>query len=383
MRVTMDRDALAEAVAWTTRVLPGRPALPVLAGVLLEAGDTGTADSDPVPAASLRLSCFDYEVSARTTTVAQIHESGRALVQGRLLADIARTLPAADVELSLDGGKLSISCRSTRFALPLMPVEDYPRLPAVPEALGTVPGDVFGAAVGQVAVAAARDETPPVLTTVKVEIEGDTVTMVATDRYRLSLREFAWAPGVAGEQRSFLVRSRTLHDVARSLSGAEVELRMSPEGGNLLGIGSGEKRVTVPLMDGEYPPVRKLFPTTSTTVAVMGTPELLEGVRRVALVGDRAPIRLSFSGSEVRLESGAGEDAQASDSLPARVDGPDISIAFNATYLLDGLNAAQAPYVRLSFTEATKPALLSGHTAEDGSDERGFTYLLMPIRLAG
>jgi DNA polymerase-3 subunit beta len=375
MRVTIDRDTLAEAVAWTTRVLPGRPPLPVLAGVLVDASDPSRA--------TVELSCFDYEVSARCDAAAQVDEPGRVLVQGRLLADIARTLPAADVFLHVDGGKLGIRCGATRFALPVMPVDDYPQLPAVPEPAGSVPGDVLAAAVAQVSVAAARDETPPVLTAVKVEIEGETVTLVATDRYRLSLREFAWQPERRDDQRSFLVRSRTLHDVARSLGPGDVTVAMSPEGGNLLGIAAGGRRTTIPTMDGEYPPVRKLFPATSDTVAVIETAALVDGVRRVSLVGDRAPVRLTFTPEGVLLESGTGEDAQASDTIPANVAGPDITIAFNAAYLLDGLGAAQSPYVRLAFTESTKPALLTAHAEETAEDDRGLTYLLMPIRMAG
>jgi DNA polymerase-3 subunit beta len=374
MRVTIDRDALADAVAWTTRVLPGRPALPVLAGILLDARDDSGG--------SLEFACFDYEVSARCDAAARIDEPGRVLVQGRLLADIARTLPAAEVSLTLESGKVLIRCGSTRFALPVMPVEDYPQLPSPPEPAGTVPGDVFATAVSQVAVAAARDETPPVLTAVKVEIDGEGVSLVATDRYRLSLREFTWRPDRPAETRSFLVRSRTLNDVARSLGPGDVTIGMTTAGGPLLGIGAGGRRTTVPTMDGDYPPVRKLFPTTSDTVAAVETAALVEGVRRVALVGDRSPVRLTFAADEVVLESGAGEDAQASDTVSAQVTGPPITIAFNAAYLLDGLGASQTPHVRLSFTEPTKPALLTGHSTPDDSDNHGFTYLLMPIRLA-
>lgn len=374
MRVTMERDALAEAVAWTTRVLPGRPAMPVLAGIVIDAGDPSGA--------SVELSCFDYEVSARCDAAARVDEPGRVLVQGRLLADIARALPSREVSVTLDGGKVHIRCGASRFALPVMPVDDYPPLPAAPDPVGTVAGDVFAAAVAQVAVAAAKDETPPVLTAVKVEIEGERVTMVATDRYRLSLREFAWRPERPDEQRSFLIRSRTLHDIARSLGAGDVAIGLGSDGGTRLGITAGGRRTTIPLLEGEYPPVRKLFPASSETTAVVETPALVDGVRRVALVGDRSPVRLSFTDGEVRLESGAGEDAQASDTVPAEVTGPPISIAFNAAYLLDGLAAAQSPFVRLAFTEASKPALLTAHGDATGTDERGLTYLLMPIRMA-
>ncbi len=372
MRVTIDRDALADAVAWTTRVLPARPPMPVLAGILIETG-----------VESVRLSCFDYEVSARCDAPATVDEPGRVLVQGKLLAEIARTLPASDVSIDLDAGKLRLRCGAARFSLPVMPVADYPQLPAEPDRIGSIAGDVFAAAVAQVAIAAAKDETPPVLTAVKIDIEGDRITMVATDRYRLSLREFGWNPAESGQTRSFLVRSRTLADIARAAgSGAEVTIGMTSEGGNLLGVTAAGRRTTVPTMDGEYPPVRKLFPTSTETSAVLETSSLVNGVRRVALVGNSSPVRLTFSGDQLVLESGAGEDASASDAVAASIDGPDITIAFNAQYLLDGLAVAQSPHVKFSFTEGSKPALLSGHSESDGSDDRGFTYLLMPIRMA-
>jgi len=371
VRVTMDRDALADAVAWTTRVLPGRPALPVLAGVLLDAG-----------ADTVQLSCFDYEVSARCDTIGQVSEPGQILVPGKLLADIARTLPAADVSLESDGGKLRVRCGSTRFALPVMPVEDYPQLPAAPASIGTVAADVFASAVAQVATAAARDETPPVLTSIKVDIDGDRITMVATDRYRLSLREFTWRPDTVSPPSSFLVRARTLADIAKAAGGGGVVTLGMTEGGTLLGVTAAGRRTTVPTMDGEYPPVRKLFPTTSETTVIISTAALVEGVRRVALVGDRSPVRLSFTSEEVTLESGTGEDASARDSVPVTLEGPELSIAFNAQYLLDGLAVAHSPHVKLAFTEPSKPALLTGHSEPDGSDDRGFTYLIMPIRIA-
>lgn len=373
MRLQIDRDVLAEAVAWTTRVLPARPPVPVLSGVLLVAVPDG-----------LQLSAFDYEVSARMTATAQVEQEGRVLVQGRLLADIARTLPPKPVTLHLDGAKLRVEAGSSRFALPVMPVDEYPQLPPPPQRIGSIPGEVFAAAVSQVAIAAARDETPPVLTAVRVEVDGSSLSLVATDRYRLALRDLTWSSDESTE-RAFLVRARTLNDIAKSLGGgADVEIGLSAGPGELLGISAGGRRTTVPLMDGEYPPVRRLFPEASDTTVVVETAALVDGVKRMALIGDRSPVRLTISEGEIVLEAGTGEDAQATDALAVEaVDGPGLSIAFNAQYLIDGLTAAGAKFVRLSFTQPSKPALLSGHDSPDASDTRGYTYLLMPIRMAG
>jgi len=178
VRFRVERDVLAEAVAWTARSLPARPPVPVLAGLLLEAGPDG-----------LSLSGFDYEVSARVTIAADVLEPGRALVSGRLLADISRSLPARPVEISTEGPKVQLVCGSARFSLLTLPVEDYPTLPEMPGVTGTLSSSLFATAVAQVAIAAGRDDTLPVLTGIRVEIDGDTVTLAATDRYRLAVRE--------------------------------------------------------------------------------------------------------------------------------------------------------------------------------------------------
>src|SRR4051794_36468732 len=182
MKIRVERDGLADAVAWVARSLPTRPPVPVLGGILLDA-----ASSD-----GLTISGFDYEVSATVGVAATIADGGRTLVSGRLLAEITRALPAQPVEIFVDGARVVITCGNARFSLPTMPVEDYPQLPAMPPLAGQLAGEVFGQAVGQVAVAAGRDDTLPMLTGVRLEINGEKLTMVATDRFRLSLREFDW-----------------------------------------------------------------------------------------------------------------------------------------------------------------------------------------------
>lgn len=168
MKIRVERDVLAEAVAWAARSLPARPPAPVLAGLLLKAED-----------GQLSLSSFDYEVSARVHVEAEVEEEGTVLVSGRLLADISRALPNRPVEISTDGVRATVVCGSSRFTLHTLPVEEYPALPQMPNATGTVPGEVFAAAVSQVAIAAGRDDTLPVLTGVRIEIEGDTVTLAS------------------------------------------------------------------------------------------------------------------------------------------------------------------------------------------------------------
>jgi len=375
VKLRVERDVLAEAVAWTARSLPVRPPVPVLAGVRLEATSDGT----------LTLSTFDYDVSARSTIPAAVEESGVVLVSGRLLADIAKALPAKPVDLSLDGSKVVLRCGASRFTLLTMPVEDYPALPQMPELSGTIDADVLTEAVNQVTIAASRDETLPLLTGVRVEIEGEKLTLMATDRYRLAMRELSWHPSSPSFSAVALVRARTLSDVAKSLTSAgSVDVALGNSSASLIGFAAGGRQTTSLLVEGDYPPVRRLFPEETTTHAVVATGPLIEAARRVALVAERnTPIRLSFSEGQVVLEAGQGEDAQASEVLEATLVGEDIVTAFNPSYLLDGLGALTTDFVRMSFTHPSKPAVLTGQESLEGESTDDFRYLLMPIRFAG
>ena len=206
MRFVVERDALAEAVAWIARSLPSRPVLPVLSGLLLQAAADG-----------LTMSCFDYEVSARISIDADVTEPGTALVPGRLLAEITRSLPGHPVEVD-DKDDVTLTCGPASFSLVTLPIGEYPRLPELARLAGTVDGGVFATAIGQVTPAASRDDTLPVITGVNVEIEDDTLTLVATDRYRLAIRELGWSPARPGTSSTLLVPAKTLADAARMMA---------------------------------------------------------------------------------------------------------------------------------------------------------------------
>lgn len=376
MKFRVERDVLADAVAWAARSLPARPPVPVLAGLLLDASD-----------GRLVLSSFDYEVSGRVEIAADIAEPGVALVSGRLLADISRSLPARPVEIATDAAKVVLTCGSARFSLLTLPVEDYPALPDMPSASGSLRGDSFAAAVAQVSIAAGRDDTLPVLTGVRLEIDGEKITMAATDRYRLAVRDLAWTPEQSGLSAIALVPARTLADTAKSLAGADkvtVALASGTGTEGLVGFEGAGRRTTSRLLDGEFPKYRSLLPDESPIRATVETAALIESVRRVALVAERnTPIRLSFSDGSVTLEAGSGDEAQASESLDAQLVGDDIAIAFNPGYLLDGLNALDALYAQLSFTASTRPAVISGKSIVDEPALEDYRYLLMPVRLSG
>ncbi|WP_022923462.1 DNA polymerase III subunit beta [Serinicoccus marinus] len=377
MKFRVERDVLSEAVAWVVRGLSNRPPVPVLAGVLLTADPEGT----------LTFSAYDYEVSATVTVEAEVSEGGQVLVLGRLLADIARNLPAKPVEVSTDGSKVSLTCGSSRFSLIQMPVGDYPQLPGQAETSGSVPGHSFTQAVNQVSIAADRGDTLPILTGVRVEIDGEKITMLATDRYRLAQRELTWSPGSSDADHVCLIPARTLSETAKSLgASASVDLSLGEagRGDGLVAFEAGQRRTTTRLLDGEYPKVTSIFPSSVDSVAVVDTQAFIEAVRRVALVAERnTPVRLRFSEGQLAIEAGTGDDAQGSEAVESTLEGPEIEIAFNPQFLLDGLGVLGQPYTRLSFTQPSRPAVISGQPELEGEADDSYRYVLMPVRFAG
>ncbi len=379
MKFRVDRDVFADAVAWAARSLPVRPSAPVLAGLLIEAGDAG-----------LMLSTFDYETSARATLSAEVSDEGKALVSGRLLSDICRSLPAKPVDVTIDGTRVSLTCGSARFSLQTMPVEDYPSLPEMPEATGTVSSEAFAHAVAQAVTAAGRDDMLPVLTGVRIEIEGDTIALLATDRFRLAHRELTWTPGTPDASLAALVPAKVLGDTAKALTvGPEVTIALSTSsnGDGLIGFeGTGHggvRRTTTRLLDGDFPKVRSLFPSEKLTVAKIVKQDLVDSLKRVSLVAERnTAVQLKFGEGTLTLDAGSGDEAQASESVAAEIDGEDLVTGFNPAFLLDGLGAIDQETVELAFTQPSKPVVISGVPDPSAEEEPGlFRYLLMPRRL--
>jgi DNA polymerase-3 subunit beta len=371
VKFRIDRDVLSDAVSWAARTLPSRPTMPVLAALRLEADAEG-----------IRVAGYDHEVFGEVHVPAEVGDAGVALVSGRLLADITRSLPSRPVDLVSEAGKVSVTCGSSRFTLQSLPVEDYPALPDLPETVGHVPGAALAEAVSQVVVASGRDDMLPVLTGIRIEIEGDQLTLAATDRYRLAVRELGWQPTRPGTSAVALVPARSLAETARSLGNDDVEIGLGSSG--LLGLSTSSRRSTARLIDGEFPKYRTLFPSESSTVARVDTAALVESVKRVSLVADRSsPVRLAFGTDEVTLEASSGDDAQASESIPAQVTGDGLTIGFNPAYLLDGLGAIDAPVAVLGFTQPARPAVLQGAADFDQAPVPDYRYLLMPVRLAG
>ncbi len=375
MKFRVERDALADAVAWAARSLATRPTIPVLAGLLLDVNDS-----------TLSISGFDLEASTQVDLEVAAATTGTALVSGRLLADITRSLPPHPVDVAVDGSRLTIACGSARFTLPTMPVEDYPKLPQMPTTAGTVDSAAFATAVAQVAVAAGRDDTLPMLTGVRLEIDGEKLTFAATDKYRLAVRELVWSPSSAGEASAqVVIPARTLADAARSLAQSdELTIALSASAGAGDGIigfsgatGGRASRATTRLLDPQFPPYRTLLPTEWSATAEVAVAPFVEAVKRVALLADRStPVRLEFAEGGVNLSAGGDDEGRAEEQLEVVYDGEPITIAFNATFLLDGLGALDTSSARLLFPSANKPTVL--RPAE--SDEE-YYYLILSMRL--
>ena len=382
MRFTVNRDVFSEAVSFVVKLLPQRNPQPILAGVLIEASDVG-----------LSLSAFDYEASARTTIEASIDEGGTILVHGKLLSEIASRLPNAPVQVQVDDDGIVLSCGSARFTLASMPVQEYPAIPEVTGSSGVVPAEDFATAIAQVAFAASRDDVTPVLTGVQLEASGTTVSLVATDRYRVALRQLSWDSGTApgtddsgtDNSTTALVPARTLIEVGKTFGhSGEIAIAFSGSGDReIIAFTAANKTVTSLLIKGNFPPVRRLFPDQTEHYAVVNTAELTEAVRRVMLVLDRsAPLRFTFTAEGVSMDASGAEQARATESVDATLAGDDITLGLNPQYLLESLAAVRSEFARVTFTSSDdpnklSPILVTAQTSAD-TDRDTFKYLLQP-----
>lgn len=375
MKITVERDQFAEAVTTAAKALPNRPSVPVLAGVKLTTTDDG-----------IIVSGFDYEVSNESWARGTVTDPGAVLVSGRLLDAITKALPHKPVDLATTGAHLELTCGAARFTLPTMPVEDYPTLPAIPDPIGTIDTAAFAAAIARATVAAGRDESLPMMTGVRMEFRGGTLSLLATDRYRLAAVDVPFQPVEANLNMDLLVPASTLRDTAKTWTGGSIEVSATPGGDGLVGFTDGKRKTTSRLLDGaNYPPVRSLFPDNAPASAVVPVGVLTEVVKRVALVAERTtPVLLTFAPDSTTLvvEAGGTEEARASEALEiGGYTGEAMTIGFNPQYLLDGLANLGAPHAHMAFVDAYKPAVISPAT-DDGEATTSHRYLIMPIRVS-
>ena len=378
VRFHVNRDVFSEAVSFVVKLLPQRNPQPILAGVLIEASDAG-----------LSLAAFDYEASARTTIEATVDEPGTILVHGRLLSEIASRLPNAPIQVEVDDdGGIVLTCGSARFTLASMPVQEYPAIPEVSGDTGLVPAEDFATAIAQVAFAASRDDVTPVLTGVQLEVSGTKLSLVATDRYRVALREIPWDGGgdASDEPTTALVPARTLTEVGKTFAhGGDISIAFSGSGDReIIAFTAGNKTVTSLLIKGNFPPVRRLFPEQTEHHAVLSTAELAEAVRRVSLVLDRsAPLRFTFTTDSVSMDASGTEQARATESVDSHLVGDDVTLGLNPQYLLESLGAVKSEFVRITFTSSDNanklsPVLITPQTSVDKGNAESFKYLLQP-----
>jgi DNA polymerase III subunit beta len=372
VKLRVDRDALADAVSWTARTLGKMSGH--LSGILLETRNE-----------SLTLSSYDLDVSSQADIDAHVTAPGRVLVSGRLLSDISRNLPMAPVELVSDGGKVLLTCGRSKFTLPLLPDSDYPSLPDMPPRAGKTTGADFAQAVSQTFIATSKSDTMPLFTGIRMEIDGENLTLAATDRYRLAVRELTWSPETVGFTREVVVPGKGLFDVARGLGSSEyvhLDLDSDDRGDRSLGVEGDKRRFTTRLLDGNFPKFRDLLPAEFSSNVRADTAELTEAIKRVALVAERnMPVRLRISDGEIELTVGAQDETQAVEAVEARLDGEPMTIAFNPNFLLDGLGALGAADTVIRFNEASRPAVIVGAKDQESDPDVDFRYLLMPVKV--
>ncbi|MCX5385205.1 DNA polymerase III subunit beta [Streptomyces sp. NBC_00083] len=382
MEFRIERGALAEAVAWAARSLPARSPVPVLGGLLLTAGE-----------GRLALSGFDYEASAYIEVAADTGRAGQALVLGRRLLDICKVLPESTLTCATEGARFTVEGGGTRFGLSTLPVGEYPALPALPAPRGTVDAARFAEAVAQVAIAAGRDEALPVLTGIQLRLDGASMTLAASDRYRYAVRTLPWQPDTADPQAvEVVVPGRRLTELARSLAktgtvriGLNGPAEHGGSGAGLIAFEGVRMRTTLRLLDGRLPRYGKLFALENPAVAVTGREALADAVRRVAVVAEpNSPVRLDFRADGTVLLQAGYEDDVASQRLPATLaDADELSVAFNPAYLLDALASFRSPRVRFELLGAGQRSLLSGAPdaeAEEAPAPQDHRHLLMSVR---
>ena len=362
MKFRCDRDALSEALQTVQRGVSSRPGIPALTGVLVEAAEGG----------DLTLTTTDLEVSARLATEVQVSDPGRVLVPARLFADTVKSLSDAPVEFDADQGQAQIRCAAFEGALRLLPAEDFPSLQPPSGRRVTVEAAKFAEAVGQVAKAASRDEARPVLTGVLLEISREGLTMVATDSYRLAVRDLV---ATADGEANAIVPERAITEAGRAAGNEEkggIELLVDESQASFR---IGQLTLTSRLIEGEFPNYRQLLPEGYENRLTVSRQQLMDAVRRVGLLArDTTPVRLEFNALGVKLSSSSPDVGQAVEAVEARYEGEDLTVAFNPNYLADGLAVATGEGVRLEVRDGLKPGIVRGENDE-------FTYLVMPVRL--
>jgi len=375
MKLTIDTDKLADAAQWALRAVPGNPPTPVMAGMRLEAADDNT----------LTLAGYDYYRSARAAEDCEVSEPGTLLVPGRVFTDIVKAFPKGKpTTLALDGTDLALSCGTAHILLPTLPLNDYPTLPTISAASGTVDGATLAAAGARVAAAATTDETLAALTGVQFGLSDTTITLSATDRYTFHVADLSWTPNPAPKGKgknkprttgNTLVPADAVRDAARILADADTaELTLTE---SQFAISVPGRWATSSLIEGGLPKYANLFPTEFEAVATTSTEDLTDAIKHIQpLLGKADPMLLEVADGQITVRAGTDDKGRGRDQVHADLEGTPLTIAFNPGLLLRTLQQIDAPFTQFNFTTPTKPVLL--HAPEKADTFRG---LIMPIRL--
>ncbi len=367
MKISIDRDALLSQLQSVTRVASTRSAIQALSGVQLAASADGC-----------ELRATDTDVSLRVPLVAEVLREGMVVLPARLFLDVVRALPAAQVTLELRSAEqdVEISSGNATFNIRTLHAEDFPPLPDPdPAASVRLPASAFVQTALKVAGSASRDETRPVLTGIHVSASGNHLRMVATDSYRLSVKETALETALASGF-DVNIPARALQELARlSGQGQDETLTVSVRQNQVIFV-LGDVVLASRLIDGQFPNDRQLIPESFEHQLRMSAPELREVVRRISLLAQKnAPLRLAFAPGELTVSAQTPDIGEARESLPVPFQGEPMDIGFNPEYLRDGLEALEDGDVLMKLISPLRPGLIE---AADGS---GFVYLIMPIRL--
>jgi DNA polymerase III subunit beta len=365
MKLTCSRDEFVAKLAVVSRAVSTRSSVQVLAGVLLRA-----------EGGELQLAATDMELSLRTSLEAQVEGEGSVVVPGRLLIDLARLLPDSEVELEhrAEEGVVQLVCGSASYRLHTYSAEDFPRLPEVDATQAfTVDAEALLETVAQVSRSASRDESRPVLTGILARFEPGKLVMAATDSYRLAVKETDLAGST--QELEAIIPARALTELAR-IAGDATQLELGVQE-NQVAFRTGDAVLTTRRIDGQFPNVKQLLPEQFEHVVTLPRSELLDVVRRVAVMAQRnSPLRLRFSEGELQVSAQTQDVGEAKEALPAPFTGDTLEIGFNPEFLRDGIESVQSDEVQLKLISPLRPGLIQGE-----SDD--YSYLIMPIRLAG
>ena len=365
MKVSVARGELLETLSAVSKGLSSRTTLPILSGIHVSAMDN-----------TMILQSTDLEISIKTRTKARIEEAGQAVLPGKLLTDIVRSLPEAAVTIDTGAGTSAvITCGQSSFTMKTLPPDDFPKFPEISaDDSVSLPSDVFSKVVHQVSKAVSRDETRPILTGILVVVEEERLRMVATDSYRLCLKETT-VEGLTGTI-EVVVPGRAIEDVARLAASTEnVSLGVSE---NQVIFGFGDTLFISRRIEGSFPNYRQLIPKEHQTRVIVDRAELIEAVKRVSLLAQHnAPLRVSVNTQDhiLTLSAQTQDIGDAKEDIEIQPSGEDVEMAFNHAYLLDGVSVAEGEKIALEVLSPLKPGIIKSVEGDD------FIYLLMPVRL--